>query len=68
MFANGFCNDELNTPECGLDGFDCCGYDTTNDGDYDDLYEVEPGNTTFCSECLCKGSTSLRNNAPVLKN
>ena len=38
-----------------FDGFDCCGYDDTNDGDYDDLFEIAPGDTSFCTECLCKG-------------
>ena len=38
-----------------FDGFDCCGYDYSNDGDYDDPFELAPGETTFCTECLCKG-------------
>ena len=42
-----------------FDGFDCCGYDITNDGDYDDskphIFEIAPGDTSFCTECLCKG-------------
>ena len=25
LVANGFCNDEANTPECDYDGGDCCG-------------------------------------------
>ena len=67
FLGNGFCQDETNHGDCMFDGFDCCGYDTTNDGDYDDDYETEPGNKNFCSECLCKGNKSLRNNALFLK-
>ena len=60
---NGLCEDELNHGDCMFDGFDCCGYDRTNDGDYDDIYEIAPGEIKFCTECLCKGITSLRNHA-----
>ena len=52
---NGFCQDEINHADCMFDGFDCCGYDIYNDGDYDDLADFDPGDTTFCLECLCKG-------------
>ena len=52
---NGLCEDELNHGDCMFDGFDCCGYDDTNDGDYEDLFEIAPGDKTFCTECLCKG-------------
>ena len=53
---NGLCEDELNHGDCMFDGFDCCGYDLTNDGDYDDYFEIAPGDTSFCTECLCKGT------------
>ena len=55
---NGFCQDELNHGDCMFDGLDCCGVDWNNDGDYDDFLvsmEIAPGDTTYCSECLCKG-------------
>ena len=52
---NGFCEDELNHGDCMFDGLDCCGYDRFNDGDYDDNLEIAPGDTTLCTECLCKG-------------
>ena len=52
---DGFCHDEYNHGDCMFDGLDCCGYDRTKDGDYDDFWEIAPGDTTFCSECLCKG-------------
>ena len=42
LFANGFCNDAINTPECGLDGFDCCGANVFSDN---------------CTECTCHGNT-----------
>jgi hypothetical protein len=38
-----------------FDGFDCCGYDHYNDGDYDDILDIAPGDTALCIECLCKG-------------
>ena len=38
-----------------FDDFDCCGYDLQNDGDYNDYWDVTPGDTTYCIECLCKG-------------
>ena len=52
---NGFCEDELNHGDCMFDGLDCCGYDEYSDGDYDDYYDVAPGDTGLCTECLCKG-------------
>jgi hypothetical protein len=52
---NGFCQDELNHGDCMFDDFDCCGYDLQNDGDYNDYWDVTPGDTTYCIECLCKG-------------
>ena len=47
---NGFCQDDLNHGECMFDGLDCCGYD-----DYDDPWDIAPGDTALCTECLCKG-------------
>ena len=52
---NGICEDELNHEECMFDGHDCCGFDSNNDGDYDDGWELTPGDKSLCSECLCKG-------------
>ena len=52
---NGLCEDELNNGDCMFDGFDCCGYDYNEDGDYHDDWEFAPGDTALCSECLCKG-------------
>ena len=54
---NGFCEDELNHGDCMFDGFDCCGYDADYDGDYNDYdyYDIAPGATALCTECLCKG-------------
>ena len=53
---NGFCQDELNHGDCMFDGLDCCGYDWNYDGNYDyNIGEIAPGDTKFCSECLCKG-------------
>ena len=57
---NGFCQDELNHGDCMFDGLDCCGYDRFYDGDYDDYLEIAPGDSTFCSECLCKGMYDLK--------
>ena len=42
-----------------FDGFDCCGYDDNDDGDYDDSLEFAPGDTALCTECLCKGMELL---------
>ena len=39
-YADGFCDDELNTPECGYDGGDCC----THKKDNWDAY---------CEDCEC---------------
>ena len=65
---NGFCQDELNNGDCMFDGLDCCGYDHWKNGDYVDFWDIEPGDTTFCEECLCKGMKlkSVRN-AAILK-
>ena len=55
---NDICEDELNHGDCMFDGLDCCGYDSNGDGDYDDyydFYEITPGDTALCTECLCKG-------------
>ena len=52
---NGLCQDELNHGDCMFDGFDCCGYDSFGDGDYDDNDDIAPGETIVCTECLCKG-------------
>ena len=53
-----------------FDGLDCCGYDRDHDGDYDDFYDIAPGDTALCTECLCKGMyvhcRSIRNNLLVL--
>ena len=46
LIGNGFCNDETNNALCGYDGMDCC---------------QSPANTTFCSECSCKGKFFLLN-------
>ena len=45
-----------------FDGFDCCGYDRQNDGDYDDYNfgDIAPGDATFCTECLCKGMSKFQ--------
>ena len=45
-----------------FDGFDCCGYDSNGDGDYDDqdyYYEFAPGDTALCTECQCKGMSKF---------
>jgi hypothetical protein len=52
---NDICEDELNHGDCMFDGLDCCGYDDNDDGDYDDPYDIAPGDTALCTECLCKG-------------
>ena len=57
---NGFCEDELNHGDCMFDGLDCCGYDHLNDGDYNDYYDIAPGDTSLCMECLCKGTGCKR--------
>ena len=45
-----------------FDGLDCCGNDINNDGIYDHVYDIAPGDTTFCSDCLCKGIHNLKKN------
>jgi hypothetical protein len=55
FLGNDICEDELNHGDCMFDGLDCCGFDYNDDGDYDDLLEIAPGDTALCTECLCKG-------------
>ena len=43
-----------------FDGFDCCGYDRNNDGDYYSYYDIPPGDTVMCTECLCKGMNKFK--------
>ena len=52
---DGFCQDETNHGGCLFDGFDCCGYDENGDNDFDDHFDFIPGDTTFCTDCHCKG-------------
>ena len=40
VYADGLCDDDLNTPECGYDGGDCC---THKKDDWDAL----------CKDCQC---------------
>ena len=56
FLSNGCCQDELNHGDCMFDGRDCCGFDDNDDGDYDDYWEIAPGDTTYCTDCLCKGT------------
>ena len=43
-----------------FDGLDCCGYDHGDyDGDYDDYWDIAPGDTALCTECLCKGMSKF---------
>ena len=51
-----------------FDGFDCCGYDRNDDGDNDDFYDIAPGDTSFCSECLCKGMSTFKKSFTSLEN
>ena len=44
-FADGFCHDETNIPECDYDGHDCC---------------KSPLNTEFCTNCSCVGEWKIR--------
>ena len=55
FLGDGFCHDVTNHQDCMFDGLDCCGYDYDNDGDYDDFTDIHPGDTTFCTECICHG-------------
>ena len=64
---DGFCQDETNHEDCMFDGQDCCGYDWNNDGYYNDIREIAPGDTTFCTECTCKGMKNYKLNI-VLKS
>ena len=57
---NGFCEDALNHGDCMFDGHDCCGYDYDNDGDYDDTWDIAPGDAALCRECLCKGACKFK--------
>ena len=56
---NDICEDELNHGDCMFDGLDCCGYNFFDDGDYDDYLDIAPGETAFCTECLCKGMSKF---------
>ena len=62
FLENDICEDELNHGDCMFDGLDCCGYDSTNDGDYDDYnyFDFAPGDTALCTECLCKGKSNFQ--------
>ena len=52
---NDICEDELNYGDCMFDGLDCCGYDYNNDGDFNPLVDIAPGDKSLCTECMCKG-------------
>ena len=67
FLGNGFCEDELNRGECMFDGLDCCGFDESNDGDYDDKWDIAPGDTALCTSVCAKVCTILRSNELVLK-
>ena len=43
-----------------FDGHDCCGYDQNDDGYYDGSYDIAPGDTALCTECLCKGACKFK--------
>ena len=47
-YADGFCDDELNTPECGYDGGDCCIHKKKTDG----LIYLKAWDG-FCEDCQC---------------
>ena len=57
---NDICEDELNYGDCMFDGLDCCGYDYNNDGDFNPLVDIAPGDKSLCTECLCKGKCKFR--------
>ena len=59
FLGDGFCRDETNNADCIFDGLDCCGYDANNDGDYDDSFDINVGDTSFCTQCLCLGKKSF---------
>ena len=40
IYADGFCDDKMNTPECGYDGGDCCTHKRDNWDEY-------------CEDCQC---------------
>ena len=44
FLGDGFCQDEINHGYCLFDFFDCC-----------ESFVILPGDTSFCTECLCKG-------------
>ena len=68
FLGNGFCEDELNRGECMFDGLDCCGFDESNDGDYDDEWDITPGDKALCTECLCKGIRKFKKLCTSLDN
>ena len=51
---NDICEDELNHGDCMFDGLDCCGFDG-----YDENFDIAPGDTGLCTECLCKGMSKF---------
>ena len=57
---NDICEDELNHGDCMFDGLDCCGYDWNTDGKFDHHWDIAPGETALCKECLCKGTCKFQ--------
>ena len=55
FLGDGFCQDETNHGDCIFDGLDCCGYASFGDDEYDDLFDIKPGDKTYCNECICQG-------------
>ena len=43
------------------------GYDSWNDGDYDDTHDIAPGDTVMCTECLCKGMQKFNRLCSILE-
>ena len=64
---NDICEDELNNGDCMFDGLDCCGFDDFNDGDYDGQFDIAPGETAWCTECLCKGTYKCKKEFNILE-